>query len=907
MSGLRVFVCSNTHWDREWHTPFRVFQARLVQLFDLLLPLLRRDAAYRVFNMDGQTIVLEDILDMRPDLDEELRALIAAGRITIGPWYVMPDEFLPSGEALIRNLLMGSHLAQQYGPCSRVGYLPDMFGHIAQMPQLLRGFGIDTAIVWRGISSATLPSEFVWTAPDGSRTLTHRINERVGYGIGWFGQWPIHSALGVKLDPAVFGDPCVKAEWFVKIVELIAARATTNVIYYPHGTDHTLPDADTSTWLSLARTLRPQWEIVHATLDEYVAALRAATASVALQEVHGELRMVNRVPYRRGRPVPVNYVLNGVLSTRMDVKLEHHACERLLTYVVDPLAACASALDAVPAHALLHVSRRRAWREVLRNQAHDSIACCSTDEVMDDVMTRYRHARAFAGVALREALECVFAHLRFTPTLRSKTLHYALVRTSPAAGAGAAQVAVHLPVRGPRPLAFALADADGRPVPAVLESVTPSPDALIQLGWYDDPVHVAQVSLDPGPCHGYTVTALRLLPGKKMPRRRWRTVPGVRLANRALAVIIHKNGRIDLNDIKRGRLYRDIISFDDGGDAGDTYSYAPPRRDRVLRLRGECEAITYGGATPVVQRARLQLRLRVPAGLNAHGTARSVETVDLPISLELALWDTQPYLELSVSVVNTARDHRLRLLVHTGAATTDVWSEGHFDIQCRPYAVASPPREAWIETGPTEFNNKSFVATFDGTRGLAVAPHGLQAHELLPDARGAIALTLLRCVGALSRGDLTTRATNAGPSIPTPQAQMQGPQRYRLAIMPCTCAADLPAIQELAEASAAQTLAYAGVFAKPAAPLSLLHIEGSAPASVKPAEDGDGIIVRLWNGTSQPRRARVCVPWATIQTALLVRLDETVEPAGPALSVSTHAVALDVPAKAICSLRLRLS
>ncbi|MCX7003820.1 MAG: hypothetical protein NTV22_11180, partial [bacterium] len=282
MHRLRVFVCSNTHWDREWHTPFSVFQMRLLQLFDQLTALLLRDPAYRCYNFDGQTIVLEDFLDFRPEMADTLRALVAQGRITVGPWYVLPDEFIAGDEALVRNLLLGTQQAGAFGACSRTGYLPDMFGHIAQMPQLLRGFGIDNAILWRGISDATLPNEFVWQAPDGSRVLTHRINERVGYGIGWFGQWPIHSALGVKLDPAVFKQPAAKAEWFVKLVEHIAATATTDVVYYPHGTDHTLPDPETSAWLQIARTLRPAWEIQHASFDECMAALRAATRAATL-------------------------------------------------------------------------------------------------------------------------------------------------------------------------------------------------------------------------------------------------------------------------------------------------------------------------------------------------------------------------------------------------------------------------------------------------------------------------------------------------------------------------------------------------------------------------------------------------------------------------------------------------
>ena len=150
----RVDIVPHTHWDREWYRPFQSFRMRLVDLVDRLLDRLDADPGYGHFMLDGQMAVVDDYLEVRPDAAEELARLNREGRLTMGPWYVLPDEFLVSGETLVRNLQLGLRRAREFGGAMEVGYLPDMFGHIAAMPQLLRLFGMEHAVVWRGVQNA---------------------------------------------------------------------------------------------------------------------------------------------------------------------------------------------------------------------------------------------------------------------------------------------------------------------------------------------------------------------------------------------------------------------------------------------------------------------------------------------------------------------------------------------------------------------------------------------------------------------------------------------------------------------------------------------------------------------------------------------------------------------------------
>src|SRR5256884_3709867 len=177
-----VYIVPHTHWDREWYETFATFRAQLVKLWDELLALTEADPDHR-FLMDGQTVVIDDYLEVRPTAKARLERAIAGGQIQVGPWYTPPDEFLGSGETLIRDLQRGIASADAHGGSMPVGYLPDSFGHAAQMPQLYRQLGFRHAAVWRGVPLAIDRVAFIWEAPDGSRILTAYMGNSYSHGV----------------------------------------------------------------------------------------------------------------------------------------------------------------------------------------------------------------------------------------------------------------------------------------------------------------------------------------------------------------------------------------------------------------------------------------------------------------------------------------------------------------------------------------------------------------------------------------------------------------------------------------------------------------------------------------------------------------------------------------------------
>ncbi len=360
-----VHIVPHTHWDREWYSPFQTFRLRLVDLLDELLPALEADPGYAHFLLDGQMAVVDDYLAIRPEAEARLARLAASGRVAMGPWYTLPDEFLVSGETLIRNLQRGLRAATRFGGAMEVGYLPDMFGHVAQMPQLLRQLGFEHAVVWRGVPRAIDRTGFWWRSPDGSEVRAEYLPQ--GYGNG--ARVPEDAkALLRRID---------------EFTEEQRDRLVGAVLWM-NGTDHLPPQPWLGRVVAEANALQDDVKLQICSLAEHVAA--APTDDLPVWE--GELRSGARAN-----------LLMGVTSNRVDVRVAAARSERALEQLAEPLSALLRPADAWP-DALLDA----AWLEVIRNSAHDSICACSHDEVVDAVLHRFAEATQIAEGLTARAL-----------------------------------------------------------------------------------------------------------------------------------------------------------------------------------------------------------------------------------------------------------------------------------------------------------------------------------------------------------------------------------------------------------------------------------------------------------------------------------------------------------------------
>ena len=283
----KAHVVSHTHWDREWYKTFQHFRMRLVDLTDYLLDLMETNPDYKYFVFDGQTIVIEDYLQIRPENEKRLRSLIEQGRILIGPWYNQPDEFLVSGESMIRNLLRGKQLCDEYGNYMAVGYVPDAFGHISQLPQILRGFGIDSAVLLRGITTDQVDAEFTWQSPNGSEVLAIKLPDDNSYS-----NFLYRMIATLRDDDKPIDEDQALDELKALLQDCINERATTSQLLFMDGVDHIFPQYKTPEIIKLANEKLDDLELCHSTLPEFIKAVKDENPDLKTYE--GELRWSNR-------------------------------------------------------------------------------------------------------------------------------------------------------------------------------------------------------------------------------------------------------------------------------------------------------------------------------------------------------------------------------------------------------------------------------------------------------------------------------------------------------------------------------------------------------------------------------------------------------------------------------------
>ncbi len=766
----QVAIVPHTHWDREWYSPFQTFRLRLVDLLDEFLPQLEGDLSYARFLLDGQMAVVDDYLAVRPEAEDRLRRLAATGRVAMGPWYTLPDEFLVSGETHIRNLQLGLARAGAFGGAMDVGYLPDMFGHVAQMPQILRLAGFEHAVVWRGVPAAIDKSAFWWSAPDGSTVRAEYL--RHGYGNG----------AGIPDD----------AKALIRRIAAYDAEVASfriDGILFMNGTDHQVPQPWLGRVVAEANELQDDYHLEVTSLAEYLA-----DAPVdGLPAWRGELRSSARAN-----------LLMGVASNRVDVKQAAARAERALEQLAEPLSALFRPAGDWP-RALLAA----AWHEVIRNAAHDSICACSHDEVVNAVIHRYAEARQIAEGLTNRALGAlggsmsVEGNVVVNPSAHPRGAVVEVVvphgdpvpggqvtyRRTPGTTAGrelsASGLASYLgSIRGQRlgehtyvtgiDVADAeAADTDGsvgvtlrtshKPLPTasieaarreLYEVIASRPDARFVVRLDRPALQKVLVRIDGVPGYGWSTWDVEEAAGSAVEPV---VVDGTTMRNGAVTVEVDaSDGTFSLNGVDG---FNRLV---DDGDEGDTYNYSPPDHDAVIDAPDDT-SVTVVESGPM--RARLQIDRTYTWPAHVDATSHRAGSVSTVVTTVLELRAGDDMVRIVTAFDNRARDHRLRTWFPLPQPAESSRAECAFAVVERGLEAEGGPGEYGLATFPS----RRFVSA----GGLTVLHEGLLEYELVDDG-GAVALTLLRANAMLSRPPMTYRPEPAGPNIVLDGPQMQG-------------------------------------------------------------------------------------------------------------------------------------
>src|SRR6266566_149110 len=776
MSGLIFHLIPHTHWDREWYLPRAAFQARLLPALDDLIERLQTDAGYKSFLLDGQTVLVADYLNARPERKADLQTLVKTGRLQVGPWYVLADELIPSGEALVRNLLLGAADADQLGGRLDVLYSPDAFGHPAAWPTLAREFGIRCGVVWRGLGGEPGQERdlYRWRGPDGRDVLVWHLPP-AGYEVG--------AALPAAADRL--------AEAWAAIRPVLVERATAKHIPVFLGADHHAAHPAVSRLRDLLAELEPGSAFRVSRLDEF---LQLVGEGVKPPPLDGELRWSYRYAW----------TLQGVHATRAPLKRRATAAELCLERLAEPLAALARRAGGRDRRPLLEL----AWRTLVRCQFHDAIAGCTSDDVARAVAGRLTSVEALAGDVVRGAVLDVARHY---------------------------------------------------------------PD--------QDEVDRVRVALRLPAVPGLGVRCAALTPGATRPDRAGdgAVVKGRSLVNHWIEIVLEPTGALALHDRRTGERFFDVLRLEDGGDAGDTYSYCPPVRDRVVRAAGPIR-VRRLAAGPLVASLEATFTMRVGDGVSQRRRANRVAQArpgSVHVRFVVMLHADSPAVRCIIDIDNQATWHRLRARVPTLLAGVPAVAGAPFGSVARLPVVARAadyPLETPVRTAPAH----RFVAAADGRRGVALLAPGFFEYQWT--RYGDLVLTLLRSVGELSRGDLPTRPGHAGWPIATPEAQCLGTSRVELAIVPVSHAEVergdvIPSLwEDVFLPVRGFWLRDAGELVSPPIDIAL-EGTGLVMSTVKPAQQGSPMVLRCYNGTGR----RVQGAWRFgegVKSAHRVRADE---------------------------------
>ncbi|MFW9821759.1 MAG: alpha-mannosidase [Candidatus Thorarchaeota archaeon] len=764
MKANNIIIVPETHWDREWYLPFQEFRARFVLLMDKLLDILKNDPNYRNFTLDGQTIPLEDYLEVRPEKEDEIKKYVKQGKLSIGPMYVLPDEFLVSGESLIRNLMIGHQISRKFGRVMKAGYIPDPFGHIAQLPQIISGFEIPSILFMRGFGNEfeenNLNMEFIWNAPG-----------------------KVASVLAVHLiltyhNLANMNTKSIKGEFksaLRKIRELISKFekyiATPNVLLN-NGVDHEEATPEIPMIVNQWNKMYPKTFLEQADFEYYINKVIESNAD--LKEYQGELR--------GGR---YSHLLSGVLSARMWIKQRNTAIEYLYEKYSEPISTITWVLDKYnnfmyPKDYILTGIK---WLQ--KNAPHDSICGCSIDQVHDEMIVRFNWAEQIANEVYKNS----FIHLTNLIKIEKKyDKAEILIVYNPLPWKRRDIVGFNIISHKTKGEAFPhnieIVDFSGKNIKHQYYRVDEEPRFQRKKGVSHFFTFLAEV-----PACGYNTFFLIQEDATKKFKDEEDNFKITRkfLENEFYRVEINEYGLINVIDKLTGIIYKSVCQFEDMGDWGDEYDYSGPKENQIDLIYSSDDAVVFERAIlvdgPTQKTFKLRLNLKLPHSLSEDRYNREDWLVDNKIAIYISLYKGIKRIDFKIKLDNNSKDHRIRVLFPTKIKSDKVHADGHFYVV--PRSVKLPNAEDWIQKPLPTSHQKDFISVGDDSRTFAILNKGLPEYEAIINEDNEIifAITLLRSVEWLSRDDFKTRMSHAGPGYYTPGAQCLGKNLFELSLI----------------------------------------------------------------------------------------------------------------------------
>lgn len=741
-----VHLIQHTHWDREWYFTENDSKIVLYYFMNDLIKHLQEDPSLGPFILDGQTVVLEDYLQVAPEQRQCLQQLIKQGRILIGPWYTQTDFLVVGAESITRNLLLGKADCALWGNYMPVGYVPDSFGQSAQLPMFLQEFGIENAVVWRGWCEHDIASsEFIWKAKSGHQVITAVLPW--GYGCA---KWlPDNPEKALTVLPA--------------ILEKQARFAHSDQILLPNGNDQSPFEYAVPAMLEQLNKTQNEYYFVKSSFSQFFDEIKAN--STTLPEFEGELLSPKYMRVHR-----------GIFSTRMDIKLLNAKLEQFVSQQLEPLLSINWRLGLpYPQIAVDNI-----WRKAMQSHAHDSIGGCNSDRVNSMVKARLKDGLESANQLFDLNMKMLARGIE--AKLDGKKI--IIFNTLPHKRDAQVRITLYTPEND-----FCIKDNTGKPCLWQLVSEEKQDMSLIvqelanstTTTWY----RKCEILLEAKDLPSCGYQTFYLVEGESAGfELKTDTQVENTLENEWLKLEVNQ-GQLTLIDKRNQQQYPNILRLIDSGDAGDNYNYSPPENDWLINSDGhlqQCDCVR----APLMDSFVLQWSIPVPQDAAARQEKRA--NAHLVVSMKVSLPHDKAWLDVEVTINNTTQDHRVQVEIPTNVQQAFHFADQPFGLIQRensPAAMKVWRDENWTEAPTALYPMQSLVMQHDDKKGICVVTEGLREYEIPASHTETIRVTLLRSVGWLGQANLTWRPGRAsGMVLPSPESQIQGSHHFHFAVLP---------------------------------------------------------------------------------------------------------------------------
>lgn len=877
-------VVPHTHWDREWRYPIWQNRGLLVDFMDQLLDILEKRPGYKQFIMDGQSVIFEDYLEVRPENREKLSKFIKDGRITCGPWYTLPDLYPLEGESLVRNLLKGIRVSEGFGNCMKIGYTSFGWGQISQFPQIFAGFGIDFVITAKRVTEKRAPkSEFWWESPDGTKVMTSRLGEgarasffvttvvpaKYGmpndeeYRIEWKDAGMIYhraNAENANIDYLKFDEePKLYPETIPQNMETCWHNTDASMIdsdrFFPAGCDFSGPIEEIDKILEIGNKAFDDKEFVHSTIQDYVNAFKDKVNKDELITVQGELR-----------EGPSAACSGNALSSRLYLKQKNKYVQNLLIHKAEPLSAAVAMMGAPYDTGFFN----KAWEYLLKSHPHDSINGVTQDKTADDNLYRLSQAQEISEVIYDRAMSRLISNADLSAYENGDVLLIAY-NPLPYPVSDILKVAVDMPTEE-NAWDFDITDEAGNKME--VQGIEKSNEVVIVQDLNSRPWpfridrHIVYVNSGEIPAGGfkvYKVTTARTFERTFICGAEYQKMScGNEIAqndnimeNEYLRVEVNTNGTLKITDKENNRTYDGLHYFEETGEAGDYWINSAPNNNRTYNSTGLPASIWLENNGPLAATIGIETKMELPECVEKEynffnfSSKRSDKTKIMTIKSLITLKKGSKKLDVKVEVDNNIRDHRLRVMYPTNIKTSYSYAGGLFAVDKRPVMPLDDRSEIYW-TDMQTLPHQLFVDVTDEKYGLAFLNNTMTEYELRNDGKYTLALTILKGV----RNIICTEKRAIGKFPEQEGGQCLGKRTVEYSIYPHKGNWEDGNVYAEADRSKTgitfmQTAAHNKGSVKPGTSLYAVADEAIALSAFKKSEDRNSYIVRLYNPTSK--------------------------------------------------------